>query len=156
MHPEREQWGIDIIEGRKEMYPNLDFSSLEALVEVQNSGKSGVSEYDFYWWTKEDIPKVKKVSAYVSAAAGDSFWTVSVVIDHNDLSAPMADGFRSLVLVFGLSSIYFILLSGYITKLLMMELPETSDAYDSAKEIYEASEKAKDVIRQISPEMQLS
>lgn len=214
MHPEREQWGIDIIEGRKEMYPNLDFSSLEALVEVQNSGKSGVSEYDSYWWTKEDIPKVKKVSAYVPAATGDSFWTVSVVIDHNDLSAPMAEGFRSLVLVFGLSSIYFILLAGYITKLLMdrrkaaseiaylkelnqvleemhrseetiahqqrlqimgtmtggiahefnnfltpimghaellmMELPETSDEYDSAKEIYEASEKAKDVIRQIS------
>ena len=32
----------------------------------------------------------------------------------------------------------------------MMELPEDSDAYESAMEIYEASEKAKDVIRQIS------
>lgn len=214
MHPDREQWGINIIEGRKKMYPELDFSSLEDLVEAQNSGKSGISEYYSYWWTKEDIPKVKKVSAYVPAAAGDSFWTVSVVIDYEDLSAPMADGFRSLALIFGLSSVYFILMAGYITKLLMdsrkaaseiaylkelnqvleemhrseetiahqqrlqimgtmtgcivhefnnfltpimghaellmMELPETSDAYDSAKEIYEASEKAKDVIRQIS------
>lgn len=38
---------------------------------------------------------------------------------------------------------------GY-AELLMMELPEESDVYDSAREIYEASEKAKDVIRQIS------
>ena len=32
----------------------------------------------------------------------------------------------------------------------MMELPEDSEEYDSAREIYEASEKAKDVVRQIS------
>ena len=32
----------------------------------------------------------------------------------------------------------------------MMELPEGSEEQDSAKEIYEASEKAKDVVRQIS------
>ena len=38
---------------------------------------------------------------------------------------------------------------GY-AELLMMELPEDSDEYDSAAEIYEASEKAKDVVRQIS------
>lgn len=29
MHPKGEQWGIDVIEGRKEMYPHLDLSSLE-------------------------------------------------------------------------------------------------------------------------------
>lgn len=38
---------------------------------------------------------------------------------------------------------------GY-AELLMMELPEDSEEYDSAHEIYEASEKAKDVVRQIS------
>ena len=38
---------------------------------------------------------------------------------------------------------------GY-AELLMMELPEGSEEQDSAKEIYEASEKAKDVVRQIS------
>lgn len=38
---------------------------------------------------------------------------------------------------------------GY-AELLMMELDEDSDAYDSAREIYEASEKAKEVIRQIA------
>ena len=38
---------------------------------------------------------------------------------------------------------------GY-AELLMMELPEGSEEQDSAKEIYDASEKAKDVVRQIS------
>ena len=38
---------------------------------------------------------------------------------------------------------------GY-AELLMMELPEDSEEYDNVIEIYEASEKAKDVVRQIS------
>ena len=35
-------------------------------------------------------------------------------------------------------------------ELLMMSLPEDSDEYDSAKEILQASEKAKDVVHQMS------
>lgn len=38
---------------------------------------------------------------------------------------------------------------GY-AELLLMEFPEDSDEYDSVMEIYEAAEKAKDVVRQIS------
>ena len=38
---------------------------------------------------------------------------------------------------------------GY-AELLLMELPEDSEEYDNVMEIYEASEKAKEVVRQIS------
>ena len=49
MHPKGEQWGIDVIEGRKEMYPQLDLSSLEHMIEKQKEGGEGILEYDSYW-----------------------------------------------------------------------------------------------------------
>lgn len=214
MHPQPEQWGIEVVEGRRQMYPDLDYSSLEEMVKEQSSGDSGVSEYYSYWWTREDLPRVKKVSAYAPAAVGEDFWVVSAVVDYDDLYAPIAEGFQGLTLTFVISLLLFVLLAFYIGKLLfdrrradseiaylrelnyvleemhrseetvahqqrlqimgtmtggiahefnnfltpimgyaellMMELPEDSDEYESAQEIYEASEKAKDVIRQIS------
>lgn len=214
MHPEPEQWGIMVIEGRREMYPNLDYSSLEAMVKEQCSGNAGLSEYYSYWWTDPELPRVKKISAYAPAVIGDDFWVVSAVIDYEDFYTPIVEGLKKLGVIFAcglvilLGMIFCIMkllndqrkatkeivylrelntlleevrrgeesiahqqrlqimgtmtggiahefnnfltpIMGY-AELLMMELDEESEEYDSAKEIYEASEKAKDVIRQIS------
>lgn len=214
MHPDEEQWGIGVIDGRKKMYPDLDYSSLKKMVEEQNSGKEGISEYYSYWWTDAKRPRVQKISAYSPVKMGDSFWVVSAVIDYDDLYAPIAEGFLKMVFIFigilaavGISVFLFrrvmkdmrraareindlkeineqlekmhrseeniahqqrLQIMGTMTggiahefnnfltpimgyaELLMMELPEGSDEQDSAKEIYDASEKAKDVVRQIS------
>lgn len=214
MHPEKEQWGIHVIEGRRKMYPDMDYSSLEAMVEEQNKGTEGISEYYSYWWLSQERTKVRKISAYAAADMGEDFWTISAVVDYNDFYAPIEDGFQKVSLLFVSALLVFALLAvcvgkllldrrkareeigalrelnerleeihqgeemiahrqrlqvmgtmtggiahefnnfltpimGY-SELLMMELPEDSDEYESAKEIYEASEKAKDVIRQIS------
>lgn len=214
MHPKGEQWGIDVIEGRKEMYPHLDLSSLENMIEKQKEGGEGILEYDSYWWTKPNLPKVHKVSAYSSADLGGDFWVVSAVIDYDDMYRPIRLGFtRILFIMLGILLLIIILLifvsklifdrqksaaeiiylrelnslleevhqseeniahqerlqimgtmtggiahefNNFLTpimgysELLMMELPEDSEEYDSAREIYEASEKAKGVVRQIS------
>lgn len=214
MHPRREQWGIQVIEGRQELYPGLDYSSLEIMVQEQMEGKTGISEYYSYWWTKDELPRVKKVSAYCPSRIGSDFWIVSAVIDYDDFYLPVAEGIHSLTMTMGAGLILFLLLAFCIGKLLLerqradheisdlrelnqqleemhrseetiahqqrlqimgtmtggiahefnnfltpimghaelllMELPEDSEEYDSAMEIYEASEKAKEVIRQIS------
>ena len=214
MHPDEDQWGIPVIEGRQKMYPDLDYSSLESMVEEQNSGKEGISEYYSYWWTNPKLPRVRKISAYSPVEMGDSFWVVSAVIDYDDLYAPIVEGFVKMLFIFVgiLASVgLFVLVLSKLMKdmrratreisdlkelneqlekmhrseeniahqqrlqimgtmtggiahefnnfltpimgyaeLLMMELPEGSDEQDSAKEIYDASEKAKDVVRQIS------
>ena len=214
MHPEPEQWGIMVIEGRRALYPDLDYSSLEAMINEQNSGNAGLSEYYSYWWTNPDLPRVKKISAYAPAVIGEDFWVISAVIDYEDFYAPIVEGLKKIGLIFACGLVILVgmifcigkLLSeqrkaskeiiylrelntlleevqrgeesiahqqrlqimgtmtggiahefnnfltpimGY-AELLMMELDEESEEYDSAKEIYEASEKAKDVIRQIS------
>lgn len=214
MHPDNDQWGIDVIAGRKKMYPDLDFSSLEQMIEDQKKGEEGVSVYYSYWWTKKDLPRVKKISVYTPAKIGEDFLVISSVTDYTDFYQPIREGFTGLLLLFaGLLAVCMVVfflamkmfnqrkqveaenaylkelnglleevhqneetiahqqrlqimgtmtggiahefnnfltpIMGY-AELLMMELPEDSEEYDSVVEIYEASEKAKDVVRQIS------
>lgn len=214
MHPVKEQWGIHVIEGRKEMYPGLDFESLDTMIQEQQIGKSGISEYYSYWWSDEALPRVKKISTYAPAWLGEDFWIISAVVDYDDFYLPIEKGFRSLMLLFAAAVVLFFGMFFYSSRLiwqqkravveiealkelnermeelhkgqemlahqqrlqvmgtmtggiahefnnfltpimghaelLMMELEEGSDAYDSAAEIYEASEKAGDMVRQIS------
>ena len=214
LHPDSEQWGIDVIEGRKEIYPGLDYSSLEKMIERQKKGETGISEYYSYWWMDDAVPRVKKLAAYVPARVGDDFWIISGVTDYNDFYIPIQEGFVRIILVFVGIIVIVLILSIYVAKLLldrekseseivylkelnelleeihrneevlahqerlqimgtitsgiahefnnfltpilgyaellMMELPEHSDEHESAQEIYEAAEKATDVVRQIS------
>lgn len=214
VHPQKSQWGIDVITGREAMFPNKDLTSLEKMIEKQNRGESGVSEYYSYWWLAPDVPEVKKIAAYSPAEIGEGFLVVSAVIDYNDIYTPVADGFVKIGLVFfgillavlimvfyigrlwiqkrkdteeiaylwelnkileemhqseekvahqqrlqimgtmtgGIAHEFNNLLTpimGY-AELLMLDLPEDSDKYDNAQEIYEASAKAKEIIQQIS------
>lgn len=214
MHPDDEQWGIDVIEGRKEMFPDLDFSSLTEMIENQKKGEEGVSVYYSYWWTKEDLPRVKKISVYTPAKIGNDFFVISSVTDYEDFFQPIREGFTGLLLLFAGILVVTMLLFFFAMKmvhkrrqveaentylkelnelleevhqneetiahqqrlqimgtmtggiahefnnfltpimgyaeLLMMELPEDSEEYENVVEIYEASEKARDVVRQIS------
>ena len=214
MHPDKEQWGLNIISGRKKRFPDLDYSSLENMLKEQRDGKEGIFRYYSYWWTKPDVKKVEKISAYCSTEIGDDAWIISAVIDYDDFYRPIVEGFLKLTMVF----VSALLLAGILVlvygrllirvrksakeiedlkelnsllesvqksenaiahqerlqimgtmtggiahefnnfltpimghaELLMMELPEGSEEQDSAKEILEASEKAMDVVKQIS------
>lgn len=214
MHPDRSQWGIDVIEGRRARYPDLDFESLSNMVARQLAEPSGVYEYDSYWWTHPDLPRVRKIAAHVHADLGGDFWVVSAVVDYSDFYTPIAEGVGRLTLVFTGISAILLALSLYIGKLLrnqrrdsreiaylrelndtleelhrheeniahqqrlqvmgamtggiahefnnfltpimgfaellLADLPPESEAYDSAREICEATDRAKEVVRQIS------
>ena len=213
-HPQENQWGINVISGRQEMFPGKDLTSLEQMIEDQNKGKSGVSEYYSYWWGEPGAPEVKKISAYSPAVIGKSFLIVSAVIDYNDIYIPVATGFLKLGMVFfgilaGVLGMVFYIRKLWLQKkedteeiayllelnkvleelhqseetiahrqrlqvmgtmtggiahefnnlltpimgyaqLLMGDLSESSEDYDNALEIYEASVKAKEIIQQIS------
>lgn len=99
-HPSRQQWGIDVIEGRKELFPNLDFDSLSDMVAQQNAEESGIYQYYSYWWTNPDLPRVQKISAHVHAHVLNDFWVVSAVVDYSDLYSPIVSGYQRIILVF--------------------------------------------------------
>lgn len=214
MHPSKDQWGISVISGRQEMFPDLDYHSLERLLEKQNRGEEGVADYYSYWWMEDEIPRVRKISGYSPVRIGDAFWIVSAVVDYDDYYQPILEGFQGIVmvslgilLVFVCASVGIVKLisannratheidylknlnqvleemhrsenaiahqqrlqimgtmtggiahefNNFLTpimghaELLMMSLPEDSEEYDSAREILQASEKAKDVVHQMS------
>ncbi|MTK07514.1 MAG: response regulator [Hungatella sp.] len=99
-HPQEQQWGINVISGRKEMFPGVDLTSLKQMIDKQNRGEEGVSEYFSYWWVDPGVPEVKKISAYSPVQIGEGFLVISAVIDYNDIYIPVAAGFFKLGLVF--------------------------------------------------------
>ena len=216
MHPEPAQWGIDILEGRRKLYQKykLDMSSLEELLTAQLTQPSGIMTYYSYWWTDPDLPRVQKISAFRKLELGDSFWTVSAVVDYDDLYQPVARSFRKMAGMFcviaGIMALLTLLLfhlqkknsrnaaritalqevntaleelhrseeflqhgqrlqlmgtltggiahefnnfltpiTGY-ADLIMADADPDSEIYDNAREISEAAEKARDVVKQIS------
>ncbi|WP_143319729.1 ATP-binding protein [Clostridium sp. HBUAS56010] len=99
VHPQKSQWGINVISGRKLMFPETDLTSLEKMIARQNRGETGVAEYYSYWWEEPGVPEVKKISAFSPAFIGRGFLVVSAVIDYNDIYIPVASGFFKLGLV---------------------------------------------------------
>lgn len=115
MHPDEDQWGIHVIQGRQALYPEADLSSLGQLVEAQNQGGTGVMEYTSYWWMDSELPRVQKVSAWAPVALGDDFLVVSTVIDYSDIDIPIAQNITRMgiaVLVVTLSTLVLALFLG--------------------------------------------
>lgn len=216
MHVVRSQIGMNVIEGRKERYPEADLSELEALVKHQLAGETGTRTYHSYWWSDDGQPlkEVKKISAYTPAHIGDGYIVLSAVMDYSEILKPMIEGIAKiasmgalfvLVIAGGLSLIYRALkertafaeenqylkeinqrleelhkseeyinhqqrlqmigtmtggiaheFNNFLTPimgyagLIMSTDEEGSDNYENAREIYEAAEKAKEIVQQVS------
>lgn len=141
MHPERAQWGLDILGGRQSMYKDeaLDLTSLQALLDAQLTEESGIMDYYSYWWTDPALPRVRKVSAFRRIDIGDSFWTVSAVLDYDDLYRPVAESFRKVSLVFGIGVLVLAAVMAYIFALLLKNR-RSADKIAALKEVNGALE----------------
>lgn len=127
IHPQESQWGINVISGRQEMFPDKDLTSLEQMIEKQNRGEMGVSEYYSYWWLEPGAPEVKKISAYSPVMFGSSFIIVSAVIDYNDIYIPVVEGFFKMGLVFAGTVATVLVMVFYIGKLRLEQRKNTEE-----------------------------
>lgn len=214
MHPVQEQIGIDVIEGREEMYPNFDYSELRELIDHQLEGREDVEIYHSYWWADEVPRRVKKIGAYTPVRFQDDFLIVCAVIDYDEIALPFGQAMvtvflLSIVIVSFLMVMLFrfwrltqtrslveqenkrlremnakqeelrrqeeqlyhdqrLQLMGSLTGgiahefnnlltpimgysgMIMMDAEPGSDTYESAEEIYNAADRAKEIIRQIA------
>ena len=101
MHPRPEQIGIDVIDGRKELYPEFDYTDLEKLIELQLQGERGYMMYTSYWWTDTPPTPVVKLNGFCPVTVGDEFWIVATTIDYHELDLPVSKT-RSSLFLFGL------------------------------------------------------
>ena len=88
-HPVREQVGLDVLGGRRERFPDLDYADLERLVEEQKSGREGMFVYNSYWWSGDSPQRVRKMSAFLSVPIQDDFLIVSAVSSYAELREPV-------------------------------------------------------------------
>lgn len=84
VHPVDQQIGLDIIEGRKKLFPTFDFSDLERLEAYQLSHDSGKLTYKSYWWDENKPQEVLKIGAFKWVDIGDAHWVVSINADYNE------------------------------------------------------------------------
>jgi two-component system, cell cycle sensor histidine kinase and response regulator CckA len=125
MHPVKNQVGLDIISGRQEQFPNLDFSDLKRLEEVQLSQEEGTLSYYSYWWDEKNPTKVLKLGAFQWIDVGLAHWVVSLNSDfyeHNRI--PIQNNYILLSLILLISAIILILVilfRGYHKKNLAYE-----------------------------------
>lgn len=141
MHPVREQWGKDTVNGRLQLYSdkNLELNDLEDLLQAQLTEESAVMDYYSYWWSDPDLPRVHKVSAFQRIKVGDDFWTASAVLDYDDLYKPVSQSFQKLLIFFVLLMGFVILTTVYIFKLLIKNR-NSARKIDSLEEINSALE----------------
>ncbi len=214
MHPEKDQIGLTIIDGRKKLYGDLDLTSLADLLEDQNEQESAVNEYYSYWWSNKNLPRVQKIAAHTHANYGDGYIIVSIVMDYNDIYQPIVSGYITILATYGGIVVIVLVLAAIVmyqvirgrknqqeiaylkdlnqvleetqrgeeviahqqrlqimgtmtggiahefnnlltpimgySEMLIDMLPPESDEADFAQEIFDASDKAKDIIKQIS------
>ncbi|WP_070000932.1 sensor histidine kinase [Cellulosilyticum sp. I15G10I2] len=90
MHPVKEQIGNDVIDWRREQYPELDYQELEFLIDQQLQGKEGTAIYHSYWWPEERLVRVKKMNAFTPTYVSDEeFWVVAVVMSYDEIQEPI-------------------------------------------------------------------
>lgn len=118
MHTVKEQVGLDVIESRKLIHPELDYRELESLVKEQLTGKEGTAIYHSYWWAEDVLKKAKKLNAYTPAHVGENFWVVAITMSYDEIQAPIT---KFLSIIIGMASLIVIIIYFFISKLINMK-----------------------------------
>jgi two-component system, cell cycle sensor histidine kinase and response regulator CckA len=118
MHTVKEQVGMDVIETRKQVYPDLDYKELERLIEVQLKGKEGTAIYHSYWWGDNVLKRAKKLNAYTPVNLGEHFWIVALTMSYDEIQGPIN---RFLVKIIGIVSLIIIIIYFFVLALIKMK-----------------------------------
>ncbi len=139
MHPAKEQIGIDVIDTRKEMYPDFDFSELEMLIKKQLAGEEGTMIYHSYWWTDNKLVRVKKLNGFSPVHIGDSFWVVAATMSYDEIAGPIKDNLLSIL---SIVLVFIILISFSIFIIVRMQKNKEALEIETKylKELNEAAE----------------
>ncbi|WP_243428280.1 sensor histidine kinase [Clostridium rhizosphaerae] len=118
MHTVKEQVGMDVIESRKQVYPDLDYNELEKLIDEQLKGNEGTAIYHSYWWGDNVLKKARKLNAYTPVNLGEHFWIIALTMSYDEIQGPI-NGF--LIKIVGIVSLIIIIIYFFVTTLLRMK-----------------------------------
>lgn len=118
MHPVKEQVGMDVIETRKQVFPNLEYGELEELIKRQLMGKEGTAIYHSYWWGDDDLKRVKKLNAYTPLQLGEHFWIIAITMSYDEIQGPINEFLWKIV---GIDFFIIAIVSIFISALIKMK-----------------------------------
>jgi signal transduction histidine kinase/CheY-like chemotaxis protein len=148
MHPVNEQVGYDVIQSRKEKYPELDYADLEKLLEKQMKGEEGSYIYYSYWWPQDKLEKVKKLNAFSPAYISSDFWVVAVVMSYNEISEPIINYLCSNIVI---ATIIIIIFSWVI--FLTVRMIKNKEAYEMETRYLKEINKSTEELRKKDAEL---
>ena len=88
-HKNPEQIGLHMVEGRKEKYPDLDFTDYERIMEMQTTGEEATAVYSSYWLDSEPVVKAKKIASFTPIWLDDEFWIVTLNLNYETYMGPL-------------------------------------------------------------------
>ncbi len=118
MHTVKEQVGMDVIDTRKQVFPNLDYKELEDLIDAQLRGEEGTAIYHSYWWGDNVLEKAKKLNAYTPVRLGEHFWVVALTMSYDEIQGPI---YMFLAKIIGIVSLIVIIIFFFVLALLRMK-----------------------------------
>lgn len=107
MHHAKSQIGLDAIYDRERLYPKLDYRSLHAWLEKQETEDSGTGVIDTYDWSDETHPRIQRVVAFQAIYIQGERWIVNSTLPVTELSAPLDDMMMTMI---GIVFVYIMLL----------------------------------------------
>lgn len=152
MHPAKEQVGYDVINSRRERYPDLDYHELEELIELQLQGQEGTAVYHSYWWPEEKLVKVKKLSAFTPAYVSDGeFWVIAVVMSYSEIQNPIMKYLIMIVLI----AVLIVSLFSW-TIYIFIKMKKNKEAYKLETEYLKQMNQSAEELRKKDTELQHS
>ena len=117
MHPVKEQVGMDVIESRKEVHPELEFEELEDLISNQLTGNKGTAVYHSYWWGDNVLKRVKKLNAYAPVKLGEYFWVVALTMSYDEIQGPINRFLIKIIIIAALIAVIIYIFTSKIFRL---------------------------------------
>lgn len=148
MHTVQEQVGMDVIETRKQVFPGLDFTELEDLIDKQLKGEEGTALYHSYWWGDNELKKVRKLNAYSPVYFGDYFWIVAITMSYDEVQGPIN---TFLVKIIGIDFLIIVIL--YFLLSTFIKMKRTKEEHEKETEYLKMMNETSEQLRKKETEL---
>ena len=121
MHHAKNQIGLDALYDRERLYPELNYSSMHAWLEKQETEDFGTGVIDTYDWSDETHPRIQRVVAFQAIYIQGERWIVNSTLPVTELSAPLDDMMMTMI---GIVFVYIMLLGIIVVFVLQSHFQE--------------------------------
>ena len=115
-HRDPDLIGKDIIAERRRLFPDYDWSEMQAVMARMCRGQEGVGSYHSVWFDDNHRASsfVKKLIAFVPIRLNHELWSIGVTMDYDEISSPIAKFFTMiwggtflLIMLFAAMGVWF-------------------------------------------------